>query len=74
MDTARTQTQLATVGVIADQLGIKVHRVTHAIRALGLKPAARAGRMRVFDDASIDRIKAEINRTSAAFNHAPIKD
>jgi len=57
--TDRTQ-QLLTIGAIADQAGLKIHQVTHFINSRRIKPSARAGRLRVFEQAVADRIRAEL--------------
>ncbi len=49
-----------TVGEIARRLGEPVHRVEYVIRARGLKPVAWAGHARVFAEADVDRIAAEL--------------
>lgn len=56
---------LPTIGVIADRCGKKVHQVAYAIRSLGLKPSARAGRLRVFSEEEVATIFIELARTGA---------
>ena len=57
--TEKTQ-QLLTIGAIAEQAGLKIHQVTHFINSRRIEPSARAGRLRVFDQAVVDRIRAEL--------------
>lgn len=54
-------TQLLTVGEIAIRLGQPVHRVDYAIRSRGIRPAARAGRLRVFSTEAIAQIQDAID-------------
>jgi len=56
-------TDLLSVGDIANEAGVQTHRVRHVIEARGIEAAATvAGRMRLFDRATANRIKIEINR------------
>lgn len=55
----RTQ-QLLTIGAIAEQAGLKIHQVTHFINSRRIRPVARAGRLRVFDETVVDRLRAEL--------------
>ena len=54
-----------TVGEIARRLGEPVHRVEYIIKARGIRPSARAGNCRVFSDADVDFIAAEVRRIDA---------
>lgn len=58
--------RLPTIGVIADQVGKKPHHVAYVVRSLGLKPIARAGVLRVFSEADVIRIKAQLASIAAA--------
>ena len=53
--------RLRTVGVIADDLSEPIHRVDYAIRAFEIKPAATAGRLRLFDLAAVEQIWQALN-------------
>jgi len=55
-------TTVPTVGSIADQLGVPVHRVRYVIESRGIEPSGRAGNARVFSDADVDRIASELRR------------
>jgi DNA-binding transcriptional MerR regulator len=50
-----------TVGVIAERLGVPIHRVAYLVRSRNLQPTARAGRLRVFDDAAVELIRRELS-------------
>jgi DNA-binding transcriptional MerR regulator len=53
--------ELNTPGKVAQQLGVPVHRVQYVLRSRPhLRPAATAGRLRLFDDETIELIKAEL--------------
>lgn len=51
-----------TTGAIALKLDVREHRVTYAIRALGIQPAARSGRYRLFDAKQVQQIKEFLER------------
>ncbi len=54
-----------TVGEIARRLGEPVHRVEYIIRARGIRPSGRAGNCRVFTDADVAYMAAELRRIDA---------
>jgi hypothetical protein len=54
-------TQLLTTGEIAARLGQPIHRVDYVVRARGIRPAARAGRLRVFGTEAIAQIQDAID-------------
>lgn len=57
---------LNTPGRIAERLGIPVHRVLHVLRTRQyIRPAARAGTFRLFDEASVLAIQQEIRAIDA---------
>jgi DNA-binding transcriptional MerR regulator len=53
---------LSTVGEIARQNSVPIHRVEYVVRSRRIVPAAKAGNARVFDDAQVARIAAELRR------------
>lgn len=58
--------QLITPGVIARQLGEPLHRVTYLLRTRShIRPAARAGRLRLFDHAAVACLRHEVNSIDA---------
>lgn len=62
--TSNAPSQL-TVGVIADKLDEKLHRVEYVIRTRSIKPASTAGHARVFTEADLQYIAAELRRIDA---------
>ena len=54
-----------TIGEIARRLGVAIHRVEYVIRTRNLKPAVRAGNLRVFLESDIDFIASELRRMDA---------
>ena len=58
--------QLVTIGVLATELKVPIHRVEHLLRTRPqFRAAARAGRVRLFDQKTVDAIRQELSRTSA---------
>jgi len=53
---------LLTVGQIADRLDVSVHRIGYVVNSRGIEPIGRAGVLRVFDDAAVQRIASELRR------------
>ena len=51
-----------TVGEIARRIGKPIHRVEYIIRARGIQPCGRAGNCRVFTEADVAYIAAELRR------------
>ena len=57
---------LNTSGVIAQQLGVSLHRVTYVIKTRRhIKPLARAGRLRLYDQSAVAMIRHELNAIDA---------
>ena len=54
-----------TVGEIARRLDEPVHRIEYLIRSRNIQPSGRAGNVRVFTDADVQRIAAELRRIDA---------
>lgn len=54
-----------TIGEIARRLGVPVHRVEYVVRTRSLRPAARAGNLRVFLEADTGFIASELRRMDA---------
>jgi hypothetical protein len=53
---------LITPGVIAVQLGEPLHRVSHVLRTRRhIKPSARAGTLRLFDQRAVAQVRYELN-------------
>lgn len=51
-----------TIGSIATECGVPVHRVRDIIEARGIEPVFRAARFRLFSDADVERIRSELRR------------
>jgi len=69
MSTARDDTvpTARTVGRIAAELGVPVHRVTYVLRTRPeIRPIARAGHARVYDAAAVDAVRRALRRIEAA--------
>jgi len=48
-----------TTGEIAKQLGWPLHRVQYLVRTRQIEPTARAGILRLFDPAILERLRTE---------------
>lgn len=57
-----TISRFPTVGQIAQQFNRPIHQITYVIRSLGIQPVGRAGHMRVFDEAAVEKIGHELTR------------
>jgi len=51
-----------TIGAIALQHNVPVHRVEYVIRTRGIQPIAWAGNARIFSDADVAYIASELRR------------
>jgi hypothetical protein len=56
---------LDTTGRIAGRLGVPLHRVSYIIRSRRIKPAALAGRLRLYDREAVAMIRHELNAIDA---------
>jgi hypothetical protein len=56
---------LLTVGSIAKLADVELHRAEHLIRSRHIQPTARAGALRVFDQATADRLVAELRQAKS---------
>jgi hypothetical protein len=52
--------------VISRRLGVPVHKVEYVIRARAIKPVAWAGNARVYSEADVARIAAELHLIAEA--------
>ena len=68
---SETHVRLLTVGEIARRLGKPIHRVEYVIGARNVCPCGRAGNSRIFTDADLRFIAAEIRRIDAERGMAP---
>ena len=53
---------MLTVGEIARQLGVKIHKVEYVVASRNIEPAGRAGNLRVFTEADVKHIQSELTR------------
>jgi len=64
--TIYTVPRLRTPGVIAANLGEPLHRVLYVLRTRNhIKPAARAGRLRLYDREAVAMIRHELTAIDA---------
>lgn len=55
-----------TVGRIAERLGVRLHRVLHVVATRHhIRPAARAGAARLYDETAVAQIRHELNAIDA---------
>jgi len=59
-----SQGTLKTIGDIARDRGVSIHRVEYLVRARGIRPAGRAGIIRLFDEAAAAEIGQELRRST----------
>ena len=58
--------RMRTPGVIAAHLGEPLHRVQYVLRTRShIRPAARAGRLRLYDREAVAQIRHELNSIDA---------
>jgi hypothetical protein len=58
--------QLITPGVIAGELHAPLHRVLHILRTRAhIRPAARAGTLRLYDKQALAMVRHELNAIDA---------
>jgi len=60
-----TAPAMPTIGEIARRLHVPTHRVEYIIRARNINPSGWAGNARVFDEAGLEAIAAELDRIEA---------
>ena len=64
----RQEPQLITPGAIAREFNQPIHRVLHVLATRpAIRPAARAGRIRLYDRDAVEQVRREIARIDA--NH-----
>ena len=49
-----------TVGVMAEKLGVAIHRVQWILKTRGIRERSKAGILRVYDHAAFERVKKEL--------------
>jgi hypothetical protein len=58
--------KLITIGVIAAELGVPLHRVQHVLATRPyIRPAARAGTVRLFDRRAVAMVRQALNGIDA---------
>lgn len=58
--------KLVTVGVIAEECGVTVERVTRLLRSRPyIRPSAYAGHVRLFDNAAVAQVRQALNGIDA---------
>jgi len=58
--------KLRTPGVLAELLGVPLHRVQHVLRTRSqIRPTARAGRLRLYDLEALELVRNELKRIDA---------
>lgn len=57
--------RLLTLGQLAQQLGVSIHRVKYAIESYRIEPVTRIGIMRVWSEDDLPRIKSAISRVAS---------
>lgn len=58
--------KLITPGVIAASLRVPLHRVLHVLATRGhIRPSARAGTLRLYDQAAVSMVRHELNAIDA---------
>ena len=60
-----TAPKLDTTGRIATKLGVPVHRSTYIIESRGIRPAAYAGRLRLYDRDAVAMVRHALTAIDA---------
>jgi len=59
------EVRLITVGVLAANLGVPLARVLYVLRTRPIRPAARAGTVRLFDRDGVLKVRAALDLIDA---------
>lgn len=66
MSTASGSPQLRTIGRMAAELGVPIHRINHILATRShIQPVARAGTLRLFDAEAVAQVRHELNAQDA---------
>ncbi len=69
MATTRTETDIVrfiTPGVIAEKIGVPIHRVLHVLSTRKhIRPRARAGTLRLYNNEAVAAVRHELNAMDA---------
>lgn len=57
--------QLLTPGRLAEALDVPLHRVQHVLKTRDIRPIARAGTLRLYNKAAVDRVREELDAMDA---------
>lgn len=61
-----TEPKMMTPGVMAEQLGVRLHRVLHVLATRDhIQPLARAGTLRLYDREALASVRHELNAIDA---------
>jgi len=52
-----------TIGEVARQLQVPLHRAEYLVRSRRIQPVARAGNARLFSEADVRQLRTELNQT-----------
>lgn len=56
------ETQALTMGILAQRLGVPIHRIQYLVRSRNIRPVERAGKLRIFDEKAIETLEQELKR------------
>lgn len=71
----RSVPRLRTPGVVAADLGEPLHRIVYVLRSRPhIRPAARAGRLRLYDREAVTLIRRELNAIDARRREGGVAD
>jgi DNA-binding transcriptional MerR regulator len=51
-----------TLGEISRRLGAPIHKIDYVVRSRGIEPESIAGNIRIFSEAAVSRIAAELRQ------------
>ena len=55
-------TALNTVGELAAKVGAPLHRIEYILTSRDIRPAARVGNYRMFDERGVEQVRHELRR------------
>lgn len=61
----KTQCSLLTVGDIAAELDVAIHRIRYAIATHHIRPKQRAGIIRLFDESAVEALRELLSEKDA---------
>lgn len=67
--------QLRTIGRMAAELGVPIHRINHILATRAhIQPSARAGTLRLFDSEAVAHVRYELNLQDARRHSRGVTD